>query len=224
MPFRWWLRCWLSTTSLIYRKATRGACAGYLPRILNTDAYADAREHRPGRIILGADLHLAGLQRCRRGIGSVPDRKKHLAIISVTVHLMLWRLAPVHRSDPILCVHGRLAARARLGGFLQCSQGDLLRPVWVAKIFRFRRRANQFYQLAPSRSERGALAIVTDVGTGCGGRGSVGRACFRGAVSVSDYATRRTNDANVYGKTVWSWHPLLVSSWRRFFEPNRVFD
>ena len=124
------------------RKATRGACAGYLPRILNTDAYADAREHRPGRI-LGADLHLAGLQRCRRGIGSVPDRKKHLAIISVTVHLMLWRLAPVHRSDPILCVHGRLAARARLGGFLQCSQGDLLRPVWVAKIFRFRRRANQ---------------------------------------------------------------------------------
>ena len=73
-------------------------------------------------------------------------------------------------------------------------------------------------------SRRGALAIVTNVGTGCGGRGSVGRACFRGAVSVSDHAVRRTNDANVYGKTVWSWHPLLVSSWRRFFEPNRVFD
>ena len=91
-----------------YRKATSEACAGYLPRILNTDAYADAREHRPGRI-LGADLHLAGLQRCRRGNGSVPDRKKHLAIISVTVHLMLWRLAPVHRFDPILCVHDRLA-------------------------------------------------------------------------------------------------------------------
>jgi|SRR6478609_7114642 hypothetical protein len=91
-----------------YRKATSEACAGYLPRILNTDAYADAREHRPGRI-LGADLHLAGLQRCRRGNGSVPDRKEHLAIISVTVHLMLWRLAPVHRFDPILCVHDRLA-------------------------------------------------------------------------------------------------------------------
>ena len=97
-------------------------------------------------------------------------------------------------------------------------------PAHRAKIFRFRRRANQFYQFAPSRSERGALAIVTNVGTGCGGRGSVGCACFRGAVSVSDHAVRRTNDANVYGKTVWSWHPLLVSSWRRFFEPNRVFD
>jgi hypothetical protein len=25
-----------------------------------------------------------------------------------------------------------------------------------------------------------------------------------------------------YGKAVWSWHPLLVSSWRRFCEPNRA--
>jgi hypothetical protein len=25
-----------------------------------------------------------------------------------------------------------------------------------------------------------------------------------------------------YGKTVWSWHPLLVSSRWRCFEPNRV--
>jgi hypothetical protein len=32
----------------------------------------------------------------------------------------------------------------------------------------------------------------------------------------------QTNDADVYGKTVWSWHPLLVSSWRRFCEPDRV--
>ena len=25
-----------------------------------------------------------------------------------------------------------------------------------------------------------------------------------------------------YGKTVWSWHPWLVSSWRRFAKPNRA--
>ena len=25
-----------------------------------------------------------------------------------------------------------------------------------------------------------------------------------------------------YGKSVWFWHPWLVSSWRRLFEPNRV--
>jgi hypothetical protein len=45
-----------------------------------------------------------------------------------------------------------------------------------AKIFRFRRRANHLYRFAPSRSARRALAIVTNVGMGCGGRGSVLRA------------------------------------------------
>jgi hypothetical protein len=40
------------------------------------------------------------------------------------------------------------------------------------------------------------LAIVTNVGMGCGGRGSVGRDCGRRAVSVSDYAACRTNGAS----------------------------
>jgi hypothetical protein len=31
----------------------------------------------------------------------------------------------------------------------------------------------------------------------------------------------QTNDAEAYGQVVWSWHPLLVSSWRRFVEPDR---
>jgi hypothetical protein len=34
----------------------------------------------------------------------------------------------------------------------------------------------------------------------------------------------QTNDAEAYGQVVWFWHPLLVSSRRRFFEPNRDFD
>jgi hypothetical protein len=51
--------------------------------------------------------------------------------------------------------------------------------IWVvqsplAKIFRLTRRANHVYELALFRPERGALAIVTDVGMGCGGRDSVG--------------------------------------------------
>ncbi len=46
----------------------------------------------------------------------------------------------------------------------------------------------------------------------------------QGGSPVSDHAARRTNDAVAYGKAVWSWHPLLVSSWRRFFEPDRAFD
>jgi hypothetical protein len=59
--------------------------------------------------------------------------------------------------------------------FAEPFQRDLACPVPASKIFRFRRRANHLYKLAPSCPERGALAIVTNVGTGCGGRGSVGR-------------------------------------------------
>ncbi len=43
--------------------------------------------------------------------------------------------------------------------------------VYLEKIFRLPRRANQRYQLAPSHPTRGALAIVTKRGAGCGGRG-----------------------------------------------------
>ena len=39
---------------------------------------------------------------------------------------------------------------------------------------------------------------------------------------VSDCQARRTNDVLAYGKTVWSWHPLLMPSQRRFYEPDRV--
>jgi hypothetical protein len=28
--------------------------------------------------------------------------------------------------------------------------------------------------------------------------------------------------ANAYGKSVWFWHPLLVSNRRRFYAPNRA--
>jgi hypothetical protein len=39
---------------------------------------------------------------------------------------------------------------------------------------------------------------------------------------VSEQPARQTNGADAYGKTVWSWHPLLVSNRRRCCEPNRV--
>ena len=34
--------------------------------------------------------------------------------------------------------------------------------------------------------------------------------------------TRKTNDAEADGKAVWSWRPLLVSSWRRQGRLNRA--
>ncbi|WMT72395.1 hypothetical protein [Bradyrhizobium sp. Ash2021] len=65
--------------------------------------------------------------------------------------------------------------------------------------------------------------IVTVVGMGRGGRGCVGRVdVIAGRFSVSDQGAQ-TIDVAAYGKTVWSWHPLLVSSRRRFYEPDRAF-
>jgi len=66
--------------------------------------------------------------------------------------------------------------------------------------------------------------VVTDVGMGCGGRGSVGRALdSQGRYKpVSDRTARQTRDVAADGKTVWSWHPLLVLSRRRLSQPDRV--
>ena len=98
-------------------------------------------------------------------------------------------------------------------------------PAASAKIFRLIRRANQIYKLRRPGPKRGASAVVTNVGPGCGGRESVGRARDRGAgqsVSGSQRAGRTTQVA--YGKTVWSRHPLLVPScrWRYRFQPEAM--
>ena len=46
--------------------------------------------------------------------------------------------------------------------------------------------------------------------------------CLQGGLrSVSGHNVQTTGEA-AYGKAVWSWHPLLVSSWRRKRRPNRV--
>ena len=107
--------------------------------------------------------------------------------------------------------------------FLQQLQRDLPSPVSARKNILLRARPKSPLQLRPSRPGRGALAIVTNVGAGCGGRGSVGRvSCSQGGLRfVSGHNAQTTGEA-AYGKAVWSWHPLLVSSWRRKRRPNRV--
>jgi hypothetical protein len=49
-------------------------------------------------------------------------------------------------------------------------------------------------QLPPSRPERGALAIVTNVGAGCGGRGSVGRVVVLAGRALVREQTQRADD------------------------------
>ena len=77
----------------------------------------------------------------------------------------------------------------------------------LQKYFCFHRPQITSRTLAiPSHTE-GRIAIVTDVGAGCGGRGSVLRVMDRGAdsiESVNDRERARTKDAFADGKVVWS--------------------
>ena len=65
-------------------------------------------------------------------------------------------------------------------------------PVLLAKIFRFRRRPNHLYKLAPSRPARGALAIVTNVGRDAVDAAASAR---RASFFVSDARSVQTNGA-----------------------------
>ena len=77
-----------------------------------------------------------------------------------------------------------------------CLSGKSLKicPALPRKIFRFAATPNHPYKSRHPVPVRGALAIVTNVGAGCGGRGSVGRViAIAGRFSVSDHAAcRRT--------------------------------
>ena len=76
----------------------------------------------------------------------------------------------------------------------------------------------------PSRPGRGTLAIVTNVGTGCGGRGGVGRvSCRQGGLEVRE-RTQRADDRRQCVRqmrvvlTPHGWRQVL----RRRSRPNRV--
>jgi hypothetical protein len=78
---------------------------------------------------------------------------------------------------------------------------SLICPSWqetyfaLAQKFSLNASPKSNLQLPPSCPARGALAIVTNVGTGCGGRGSVGRARGRRAVFRERSDGAKTNGA-----------------------------
>jgi hypothetical protein len=75
-----------------------------------------------------------------------------------------------------------------------------------------------------SRPSEGRIMIVTDVGHGMRWtRQRRARDVMAGRVSLETCERSngaQTNDANADGKTVWSWHPLLVLNWRRCVGPT----
>jgi hypothetical protein len=69
---------------------------------------------------------------------------------------------------------------------------------------------------------RGALAIVTNAGWDAVDAAALARRFVRRAVSVSEQRRAGRTALVAYGKTVWSRHPLLVSSSRRRSQLNRA--
>jgi hypothetical protein len=71
---------------------------------------------------------------------------------------------PIHTSAEALSYRARTTSGMRQTKKRQLDQRDLGGPVLLRKIFRFPRRANHLYKLAPSRSSRGAARDVTNAG------------------------------------------------------------
>jgi hypothetical protein len=91
------------------------------------------------------------------------------------------------------------------------------------KIFSFRFDPNHFY-IFPVHPTEGRIAIVTDAGLDAVDARALGRQSqSQGEMNlVSEMRRARRTTLFAYGKTVWSWHPLLMLSQRRFYEPDRV--
>ena len=109
--------------------------------------------------------------------------------------------------------------------FLPDGQIKKTCPAPLRKIFRLTRRANQGYQLAPSfpgkRGDRassrtwGRMRWTRQRRRANGGAGQ--------AFTARERSTgAQTNDADAYGKTVWSRHPLLVPSCRWRVRSDRI--
>jgi len=92
----------------------------------------------------------------------------------------------------------------------------------LSKIFLFARDPNHIHILPVSSLNEGRIAIVTDVGWDAvdAAASARNRCCRAGLQACEQSNGAQTNGAEADGKTVWSWHPLLVSSWRRQVDPT----
>ena len=96
----------------------------------------------------------------------------------------------------------RATALARKAEFPEAVQRDSTCPVPNQNIFRFPRRANHLYKLAPSRvPSRGVSRSSRTLGAGCGGRFG----------AFDEWRVKRT------AKSCGPDAPTLASSWRKRF-------
>ena len=119
--------------------------------------------------------------------------------------------------------HRAIGRHARKIDFLQRLQRDLAGPASIEKIYFFAANPNHPYNSRhpvpvegrwPSSRTLGRVAVDAAA--------SGAWSCSQGGLRSVSQHNVRTTGAEAYGKAVWSWHPLLVSSWRRKSRPNRV--
>jgi hypothetical protein len=112
---------------------------------------------------------------------------------------------------------------------LWVSRPDLLNPINlippVQSHFQkyFRSHLTQIKSISLAvLSPKGRIAIVTDAGWDAVDAAASARDVMAGqAGSACERSNgEQTNGACADGKAVWSWHPLLVSSWRRHVGPT----
>jgi hypothetical protein len=132
------------------------------------------------------------------------------------------RAAAVTRARPADWRH-RPPQLNKRGPMLICPTGWPV--IWlsspVLQNFSLRRLVETALLIRPVPPHRGAYHDRHGRGVGCGGRGSVRRAMgSQGGFSRERSSGAQTNGACADGKVVWSWHPLLVSSWRRQVGPT----
>ena len=65
------------------------------------------------------------------------------------------------------------------------------------------------YSRHPVLATRGASRVVTNVGTGCGGRKSVGRDGSQGGFRRERFERASTTGADADGEVVWFWRPRV---------------
>ena len=119
------------------------------------------------------------------------------------------------------CILLCLDSAARSSQFVEPDQSDATRPASSEKINRFRLRPNHRYHSARPPRQEGRIAIVTNAGWDAVDAAALARKVVAGRIlSVSDRPARRRTALFAYGKTVWFWHPLLVSSRRRRVGPT----
>jgi hypothetical protein len=99
--------------------------------------------------------------------------------------------------------------------------------IWVVQLSSQKYTSSIFPQIsgyfrASRLDKEGRIAIVTNARRDAVDAGRRRGRWLQGGATRERFTSRRTYDADAYGKTVWSWRPWLASSCRWRSRSNRI--